>query len=87
MNLTPLGHSNLQVPRLGVGAMTWGDATGLGQLHPSKIAYGGADGPEEEKSALEACLAMGVTLFDTAAMYGGGASLKNAGFTTRLART
>jgi len=79
MNLTPLGLSNLQVPRLGVGTMTWGDATGLGRLHPSKIAYGGAHGYQEEKSALEASLAAGVTLFDTAAMYGGGASERRLG--------
>jgi aryl-alcohol dehydrogenase-like predicted oxidoreductase len=25
LNTTPLGRSDLQVPRLGVGAMTWGD--------------------------------------------------------------
>jgi aryl-alcohol dehydrogenase-like predicted oxidoreductase len=40
MNTTPLGGSKLQVPRLGVGAMTWGDAKGLARLHPAKIAYG-----------------------------------------------
>ena len=39
-----LGHSGLQVSRLGVGAMTWGDARGLARLHPAKLAYGGAHG-------------------------------------------
>lgn len=29
MNKTSLGKSDLQVPRLGVGAMTWGDPSGL----------------------------------------------------------
>ncbi len=70
----PLGRSSLNVPRLGVGAMTWGDAKGLARLHPAKIAYGGAHGRDEEMRALEASLAAGVTLFDTAAMYSGGAS-------------
>jgi aryl-alcohol dehydrogenase-like predicted oxidoreductase len=68
-NKIPLGRSNLQVPRLGVGAMTWGDAKGLARFHPAKIAYGGAHGFEEEKHALEASVAAGMNLFDTAAMY------------------
>jgi aryl-alcohol dehydrogenase-like predicted oxidoreductase len=34
--------SSLRVPRLGVGAMTWGHARGLARLHPAKLAYGGA---------------------------------------------
>src|SRR5574341_109094 len=74
-----LGRSNLQVPRLGVGAMTWGDPTGLARWHPAQMAYGGAHGFEEEKRALEASLAAGVTLFDTAAMYSGGASERRLG--------
>jgi aryl-alcohol dehydrogenase-like predicted oxidoreductase len=76
---TALGKSDLQVPRLGVGAMTWGDATGLARLHPAKLAYGGAHGFEEEKRALEVSLAAGVNLFDTAAMYSGGASERRLG--------
>lgn len=48
----PLGRSTLIVPRMGVGAMTWGDAKGLARLHPAKTAYGGAHGFEEEKRAL-----------------------------------
>jgi aryl-alcohol dehydrogenase-like predicted oxidoreductase len=39
---TSLGRSQLQVPRMGLGAMTWGDPRGLARLHPAKIAYGGA---------------------------------------------
>jgi aryl-alcohol dehydrogenase-like predicted oxidoreductase len=62
------------VPRLGVGAMTWGHAKGLARLHPAKIAYGGAHGVDEEHAAFEMSLAAGVSLFDTAAMYSGGAS-------------
>ena len=77
--LTSLGRSPLQVPRLGVGVMTWGDARGLERLSPAKLAYGGADGMDEEKRALEVSMAAGVTLFDTAAMYSGGASERRLG--------
>ena len=76
---TSLGRSNLQVPRLGVGAMTWGDPSGLAHWNPAKLAYGGAHGFEEEKRALEASVAAGATLFDTAAMYSGGASERRLG--------
>ncbi len=59
--------------------MTWGDPTGLARFHPAKMAYGGAHGFEEEKRALETSLAAGATLFDTAAMYSGGASERRLG--------
>ena len=75
----PLGRSELQVPRLGVGAMTWGDPSGLSRFTPAKLAYGGAEGAEEEARAFEASLAAGVTLFDTAAMYSNGASERRLG--------
>ena len=39
-----------------------------GPTTPGQIAYGGAEGREEERGAWEASLAAGVTLFDTAAM-------------------
>lgn len=78
-NKTSLGRSKLQVPRMGVGAMTWGDARGLARLHPAKTAYGGAHGFEEEKRALEVSVEAGVDLFDTAAMYSGGASERRLG--------
>src|SRR5512146_1626291 len=74
-----LGKSSLQVSRLGVGAMTWGDPTGLARLHPAKLAYGGAHGYAEEKRAVEVSLAAGITLFDTAAMYSGGAAERRLG--------
>src|SRR6185503_13026359 len=76
---TSLGRSNLQVPRMGMGVMTWGDAKGLARLHPAKTAYGGAEGFEEEKRALDVSLAAGVDLFDTAAFYSGGASERRLG--------
>ena len=74
-----LGRSDLSVPRLGVGAMTWGEPQGLARLHPAQIAYGGAHGNEEEKRAMEVSLEAGVDLFDTAAMYSGGASERRLG--------
>jgi aryl-alcohol dehydrogenase-like predicted oxidoreductase len=74
-----LGQTTLCVPRLGVGAMTWGDARGLARFHPAKIAYGGAQGHDEEKRALEVSLSAGINLFDTAAMYSGGASERRLG--------
>ncbi len=74
-----LGRSDLQVPRLGVGTMTWGEASGLSRLSPAKLSYGGADSAAEEARAFEVSLAAGVTLFDTAAMYSGGASERRLG--------
>jgi aryl-alcohol dehydrogenase-like predicted oxidoreductase len=43
------------------------------------MAYGGAHGDDEENAALEASLEAGVNLFDTAAMYSGGASERRLG--------
>lgn len=74
-----LGRSDLQVSQLGVGAMTWGDAKGLARLNPAKLTYGGAHGYDEEKQALEVSISEGVTFFDTAAMYSGGASEQRLG--------
>jgi aryl-alcohol dehydrogenase-like predicted oxidoreductase len=74
-----LGGSDLEVPRLGVGAMTWGSPSGRGRWGPAKLAYGGTRGPEEESRAFEASLAAGVNLFDTAAMYSRGASERRVG--------
>jgi len=80
MELTrSLGRSPLQVPRLGVGAMTWGNPKGLARWNPAKLAYGGAHGADEEERALEASVAAGVALFDTAAMYSSGASERRLG--------
>jgi aryl-alcohol dehydrogenase-like predicted oxidoreductase len=74
-----LGRSDLEVPRLGVGAMTWGSPSGRSRWGPAKLAYGGTAGPEEEQLAFEASLSAGVDLFDTAAMYSGGASERRLG--------
>lgn len=80
---TTLGKSNLRVPRMGVGAMVWGDPKGLARLHPAKIAYGGAHGIEEERHAVDVSIEAGVNLFDTAAMYSMGAAERRLGELTR----
>jgi aryl-alcohol dehydrogenase-like predicted oxidoreductase len=72
--MATLGRTALEVPRLGIGAMTWGEAKGLARFHPAKIAYGGADSAAAEAEAFEASIAAGVTLFDTAAAYSRGAA-------------
>jgi aryl-alcohol dehydrogenase-like predicted oxidoreductase len=75
-----LGRSGIVVPRMGVGAMTWGDPSGRARWTPAKLAYGG--GPvnrEEEQRAFDAGVAAGATLFDTAEMYGAGASERRLG--------
>ncbi|HTP00914.1 MAG TPA: aldo/keto reductase [Anaerolineales bacterium] len=74
-----LGRSSLHVPRMGVGAMTWGSPTGLARLHPAQTAYGAAHGIEEERRAVEASIAAGANLFDTAAFYSFGAAERRLG--------
>jgi aryl-alcohol dehydrogenase-like predicted oxidoreductase len=80
---TLLGKSALRVPRMGVGAMVWGDPKGLARLHPAQTAYGGAHGIEEERRAVEVSIEAGVNLFDTAAMYSNGAAESRLGELTR----
>ena len=72
--MATLGRTVIEVPRLGTGAMTWGAPTGLARWHPAKTAYGGADSAAAEAEAFEASIAGGVTFFDTAAAYSGGAA-------------
>jgi len=78
-----LGRSDLQVPLLGVGVMTWGAPTGLRRMSPAKLAYGGADSAQEEARAFETSMQAGVTFFDTAAMYSYGASERRLGALSR----
>jgi aryl-alcohol dehydrogenase-like predicted oxidoreductase len=79
VDTTQLGKSDLQVPRLGLGVMVWGQPTGLARWTPAQLAYGPSHGTEEEERALEVSLAAGVNLMDTAAMYSGGASERRLG--------
>ena len=75
---TRLGSSDVVVPRLGLGVMTWGQAKGIQRLMPAKMAYGGAD-VAGEQAAFDASLASQVNFFDTAAMYSGGGSERRLG--------
>ncbi|MGZ3439143.1 MAG: aldo/keto reductase [Polyangia bacterium] len=71
------------MPRLGVGSMTWGDPAAIPRFNPARLAYGLADGKDEEQRAVEVSMAGGATLIDTAAMYGKGASERRVGELTR----
>ena len=53
----PLGRAEVRVPRLGMGVMTWGEATGLQRLLPAKSAYGGPASADDEQAAFDASLA------------------------------
>ncbi len=82
-NQPTLGKSNLKVPRMGMGAMTWGQPTGLARWTPAQMAYGPSHGLDEEARALEVSLAAGVKLIDTAEMYSAGASELRVGELTK----
>jgi aryl-alcohol dehydrogenase-like predicted oxidoreductase len=73
-----LGRTEVFVPALGLGVMTWGEASGFHRLMPAKAAYGGAISAEEQ-AAFVASMAADVNFFDTAAMYSGGASERRLG--------
>lgn len=61
-----LGASNIVVPALGVGVWSWGDANFWG--------YGKTYTHDDVAGAYEACLNAGLNFFDTAEIYGNGAS-------------
>jgi aryl-alcohol dehydrogenase-like predicted oxidoreductase len=74
-----LGRTKLQVSRIGIGAMTWGQPKGMARWTPATLAYGPAHGAAEEERALEVSLTAGVNLIDTAEMYSSGASERRVG--------
>jgi len=61
-----LGKTDLQTLPMGVGIWAWGDSIYWG--------YGRDYTEADIKAAFEACLAAGITLFDTAEIYGQGRS-------------
>jgi aryl-alcohol dehydrogenase-like predicted oxidoreductase len=77
--MATLGRSQVEAPRLGMGAMTWGQPAGWARWTPAQLAYGPSHGADEEAQALEVSLAAGVNLIDTAAMYSAGASERRVG--------
>jgi aryl-alcohol dehydrogenase-like predicted oxidoreductase len=74
-----LGSSTLHVPRMGIGAMVWGQPTGLARWTPAQLSYGPSQSAEEEQRALDVCLAAGTNLIDTAEFYSAGASERRVG--------
>lgn len=74
-----LGRTGLRVPRLGLGAMVWGDMSSAPRWNPARNAYGPTSSRDEQAAALTVSLAAGVNLLDTAAMYGKGASERRVG--------
>ncbi len=71
----PLGASDVRVPPLGVGTWSWGDKPFWG--------YETEFGPRDVIDAFAASLDAGLTLFDTAEVYGHGESEKILGFMAR----
>ena len=78
-----LGKSNLYVPRMGIGAMVWGQPKGMARWTPAQLAYGPSHGTAEEAEALKVSLDAGVNLIDTAEMYSGGFAERRVGELTR----
>jgi aryl-alcohol dehydrogenase-like predicted oxidoreductase len=73
-----LGRSEVRVPRLGLGVMIWGEASGAQRFMPAKSAYGGTN-VADEQAAFDASLAAEINFFDTAAMYSAGGSERRLG--------
>jgi aryl-alcohol dehydrogenase-like predicted oxidoreductase len=73
-----LGRSDVRVPRLGLGVMIWGEASGAQRFMPAKRSYGGTN-PDDEQAAFAASLAAEINFFDTAAMYSAGGSERRLG--------
>ena len=73
-----LGRTEVRVPRLGLGVMIWGEATGAQRLMPAKSSYGGTNAADEQ-AAFDASLAAEINFFDTAAMYSSGGSERRLG--------
>jgi aryl-alcohol dehydrogenase-like predicted oxidoreductase len=73
-----LGRTEVRVPRLGLGVMIWGEATGAQRFMPAKSAYGGTHAADEQ-AAFDASLAAEINFFDTAAMYSAGGSERRLG--------
>jgi aryl-alcohol dehydrogenase-like predicted oxidoreductase len=74
-----LGKSDLPVPRMGVGAMVWGQPKGMARWTPAQLSYGPSHGTAEEEEALKVSLDAGVNLVDTAEMYSGGFAERRVG--------
>ncbi len=74
-----LGNTDVRVPPLGIGTWAWGDRGFWG--------YGQGYGREEVNAAFAESVAAGVTLFDTAEVYGMGESERILGELARESAT
>jgi aryl-alcohol dehydrogenase-like predicted oxidoreductase len=81
-----LGSTSLRIPRLGVGTMNWGDPATFGRFDLGQMAYGPIGDLEQQRAAVNVSIAGGAGLFDTAGMYGQGASERVLGALTRGTR-
>ena len=71
---TPLGKTDVLVSPIGVGAGAWAQA---------RWGYGATYGDREITEAYQASIDAGLTLFDTAEVYGDGESEKILGWLVR----
>ena len=54
-----LGRTDLQVPRMGLGVMVWGDMTKAPRWNPARNAYGPTSSLEDQREALRISLDAG----------------------------
>jgi aryl-alcohol dehydrogenase-like predicted oxidoreductase len=73
-----LGRTEVWVPRVGLGVMIWGEASGAQRFMPAKSSYGGTNAADEQ-AAFDESLAAEINFFDTAAMYSAGGSERRLG--------
>ena len=73
----PLGATGIEIPELGVGVWQWGDTSFWG--------YGREYGAAEIRAAFDVSMARGLDFFDSAEIYGSGASERNLGAFVRQA--
>jgi len=71
MMRVPLGATGIEIPEMGVGVWQWGDTSFWG--------YGREYGATDIRAAFDVCMARGLDFFDTAEVYGSGASERNLG--------
>lgn len=67
-----LGKTEVAVSPMGAGTMSWGNKVRM-------TAYGGTRSPKDEEEAFRVSLEAGITLFDTAEVYGAGNSERRLG--------
>lgn len=66
INTRQLGRTGITVPAMGIGVWSWGDTSFWG--------YGSTHTEEDIRQAYRVCLDLGLNFFDTAEIYGSGAS-------------